>query len=214
MRNTITLILALSMVACKTSSNINNHWLALKDSFYSQNQKDFTIDSTLKANFYNNKLHRRLHSTKEKIFDSIFGSPHYLYSWQKQDTAMTAFTILSEGFGECLEIRLLTFDKLDKLTSNIIVAKLGGEPGSYSYKTESHFKTQDTFLTVHTRTYSVDELTHKKLSRIVGDTLWVRQYFDKTGKVVSQIIDSSMTSKCFKNKYGYVTEKMLTSPNF
>ena len=121
---------------------------------------------------------------------------------------------MSENLGECLEIRLLTFDKLDKLTSDVVVAKLGGEPGSYSYGTESHFKTQDSFLTVHTRTYSVDELTHKKLSRIVVDTLWVKQYFDKTGKVVSQIIDSSMTSKRFKNKDGYVTEKMLRSPNF
>ena len=64
-------------------------------------------------------------------------------------------------------------------------------------------------MTTHTKTYANDELTLKKLSRIVGDTLWVRLYFDKSGKINSQTIDSSLTSNKFKDKDGYVTEKML-----
>jgi len=52
-------------------------------------------------------------------------------------------------------------------------------------------------------------LTQKKLSRVVGDTLWVRHFFDKSGKINSQTIDSSLTSHKFKDKDGYVTEKML-----
>jgi hypothetical protein len=90
---------------------------------------------------------------------------------------------------------------------------LGGEPGSYHYETKTHFKNQDTFLTIHTRTYANDELTHKKLSRVVGDTLWIQHFFDKSGKINSQTIDSSFTSDKFKNKDGFVTEKMLKNSN-
>ncbi len=210
MRILLTIILGLTMFACMTkSNNSNNHWLNLKDSFHFQHLQDFAPDSNLVSAFFNNKLDGHFHSVHDKRLDSIFSDRYYLYSWQKQDTTVTAFTILTEGFGECLEIRLLTFDKFDQLTSDITVAKLGGEPGSYSYKTETHFKTQDTFLTIHTRTYSIDELTHKKLSRVVGDTFWVQYFIDKNGKINSQTIDSNFTSQRFKNKDGYVTEKML-----
>lgn len=86
--------------------------------------------------------------------------------------------------GESIEIRLLAFDKFNKLNSNIIVAKLGGEPGSYSYKSESHFKTSETFFSLETRTYSCDELTLKKLSRIISDTLRVRHIIGMNGNVI------------------------------
>jgi len=210
MRISFTIILGLIMLACRTkSSNNNSHWLNLKDRFHFQNLQDFKADRGLVLNFFNKTLDSSFHSIKDKQLDSIIIQPYYLYSWQRQDTTFTAFTILTEGFGECLEIRLLTFDKFDILISDIIVARLGGEPGSYSYETKTHFIHQDTFLTTHTRTYANDELTLKKLSRIVGDTLWVRHYFDKSGKINSQTIDSSLTSNKFKDKDGYVTEKML-----
>ena len=210
MRILFTIILGLTMFACSTkSSNNNSHWLNLKDSFHFQNLQDFTADTGLVLNFFNKTLDSSFHSIKDKQLDSIFSQTYYLYSWQRQDTTLTAFTILTEGFGECLEIRLLTFDKFDKLISDIIVAKFGGEPGSYSYETKTHFKNQDTFLTTHTRTYANDELTQKKLSRIVGDTLWVRHIFNKSGEIKSQTTDSSLTSHKFKNKDGCVTERML-----
>lgn len=210
MRILFTIILGLTMFACSTkSSNNNSHWLNLKDSFHFQNLQDFTADTGLVLNFFNKTLDSSFHSIKDKQLDSIFSQTYYLYSWQRQNTTLTAFTILTEGFGECLEIRLLTFDKFDKLISDIIVAKFGGEPGSYSYETKTHFKNQDTFLTTHTRTYANDELTQKKLSRIVGDTLWVRHIFNKSGEIKSQITDSSLTSHKFKNKDGCVTERML-----
>jgi hypothetical protein len=120
---------------------------------------------------------------------------------------------LAEGFGECLEIRLLVFDKLNKLISDVTVAKFGAEPGSYQYESESHFITQDTFLTRHIRTYSTDEITLEKLTKTIGDTIWMRQIINKNGTINSETIDSNLTSKYYKNKNGFVTEKMIQKNN-
>lgn len=218
MRILLPLFCALTIFACKTQNEktrmaSNPYWLTIKDSFYFQNIKDFTPDSSLVSEFYYKKLGTKFHSTKNEILDSIIGEPYYLYSWQRQDTALTAFTVITEGFGECFEMRLLVFDKFNKLTSDITVAKLGAEPGSYEYKSQSHFQDKDTFVTMHTKTYFIDESNLNKLSRPIGDTFQVRHFFDEKGKVHSQPIDSNFTSQRFKNKDGFVTEKMLLNQN-
>lgn len=214
MRRLLIVFLIISLCTCKTKyrkpENFGNtYWLRLKDSFYLQNVKDFIPDSGIVADFFNKKPSKVFHQVKDKILDSIVEGRYYLYSWQKQDSAFTAFTIIDEGFGECFEIRLLTFGKANNLISDIVVAKFGAEPGSYEYKSESHFKANDTFLTLHTRTYSIDELTLKKLSKVVGDSIRLIQYFEKGGKINSKIIDSNFTSDRYKDKNGQVTEKMI-----
>lgn len=208
MRISIILIFLIALFSCNNKKNNRNHWIAIKDSFYTQRLNDFIVDIKLSTDFYN-RLNDKAHSFKDKILDSLFHQPVYLYSWHKQDSTGTVFSIVTEGMGESIEVKLLSFDKNDKLISNIILAKKGGEIGSYSYESRSHFISLDTFVTLHTRVYRHDELTLKRLSRIIGDTLKYVNTIGKDGIVTSKIIDSIITSQKFKNKNGFVTEEMI-----
>lgn len=118
----------------------SSYWQRIKDSFATQNVKEFVINAELE------KAYKGYHPVSSKVIDSIigYGTP-YLYSLQDRNKEFTEFTTFVHDDEHGSRIMYLIFDKNDSLRSALQVAAKGGE-GGIIYETRSVFLTKDSLL--------------------------------------------------------------------
>jgi len=208
------LILLAAIWSCNptiTAIKSDSPWESMADDFHYKNLTEFSLDTSLLNSYYGRqKVYDDFIKPKDRTLDDILLTKHYyLYSWQQYDTCFTAFTLLKEGRGEALEMHYLIFNGLNKLVSDVVVAKHGGEPGGYQYETKSYLKSKDTIISTEERTFFVDQKTLKQLSQPVGDTVHFKQIISNNGTIQIETIDSIFISQNFVDEDGWITQKMI-----
>jgi len=160
-----------------------NYWESLKDSFATKNLESFVVDSQLQSS-YNN-----FHRAKNRLIDSVigYGSPSYLYSWQKSDSGFNAFTTFVDDGELGKRIIYFIFDSKDRLRSATQVAYLGGE-GGIRYETRSRFIEKNTlYKTIAATTqwdFSLADPWSHPLSKSKGDSIFYQLIVLKDGRVI------------------------------
>ncbi len=172
-----------------------SYWESMKDSFPLRNVQKFASDSTLEANY---KTYPKI---KNSLLDSVISRENiYLYSWQERDTSKNEFTVLLDDGELGLKLFYLVFTKHDSLLSYTQLSGSGGEAGT-RYETRSHFLSKDTLFQVGTITQFYNHAGPGP--QMASDSTFSRLYFDKSGKVIEEIIPAPKPAINFSGSWSW-----------
>lgn len=180
MKITVNIFLFL-FLSCNVSTNKKtSYWEGRISDFKYQDKKLFVSNNDLRNEF------KELTNVSHPMFDSLFGSKVYLYSWQNRSNTKNEFTVVKDDGELGLKIFYFILDKADSLICWEQIAGKGAE-SLYWFETWTTIKNKDTLINIGAITQWYDLEKNIKMANTVGDSTFAYLIIDENGKITEHV---------------------------